>query len=97
MEETCVCELRYSSNHATFFTSKWFVGSSSNKMSAFMRMARASASFIFQPPERATTGPLIISSVNWKEESVEATDSLVVPWPWMTESERTNSTTFIVC
>mmetsp|Transcript_44751 Transcript_44751/g.93714 ORF Transcript_44751/g.93714 Transcript_44751/m.93714 type:complete len:107 (-) Transcript_44751:981-1301(-) len=40
------------SSQATFLTSKWLVGSSRSMMSAFMRMARHRASFIFHPPER---------------------------------------------
>merc|ERR1719326_1057405 len=47
----CVSEVRYVLSHATFFTSRWFVGSSSSSMSAPESTARASASFIFQPPE----------------------------------------------
>mmetsp|Transcript_13759 Transcript_13759/g.55664 ORF Transcript_13759/g.55664 Transcript_13759/m.55664 type:complete len:124 (-) Transcript_13759:1522-1893(-) len=97
MEETVFWEQRYSSSHATFFTSRWFVGSSRRRMSAFMRMARASASFIFQPPERATTGPVIILSVNWKERRVASTSAAVVPCCLMTSLSRTNSTTVISC
>mmetsp|Transcript_13828 Transcript_13828/g.58139 ORF Transcript_13828/g.58139 Transcript_13828/m.58139 type:complete len:159 (+) Transcript_13828:2393-2869(+) len=97
IEDTVVCEQRYSSSHATFFTSRWFVGSSRSRMSAFMRMARASASFIFQPPESATTGPLIMRSVNWKLRSVASTSAAVVPWLLITSSSRTNSTTVISC
>ena len=52
---TVFCEVRKFSSHATFFTSRWLVGSSSRRMSALRRMARQSASFIFHPPERPDT------------------------------------------
>ncbi len=48
-------------SQATLCTSKWLVGSSSSRMSAFWSMARTRASFIFQPPDSAAT-PLAISS-----------------------------------
>mmetsp|Transcript_3948 Transcript_3948/g.18143 ORF Transcript_3948/g.18143 Transcript_3948/m.18143 type:complete len:142 (-) Transcript_3948:1412-1837(-) len=97
MEETVFWEHRYSSSHATFFTSRWFVGSSRRRISAFMRMARASASFIFHPPESATTGPLIMRSVNWKDERVASMSAAVVPWPLMTSLSSTNSTMVMSC
>ena len=46
-------------------------------MSAFMRMARASASFIFHPPESAATGHLIMRSVNWKLRSDASTSAAI--------------------
>ena len=44
-------------------------------MSAFISMARARASFIFQPPDRAATGEPCISSVNPTDDSTAATSS----------------------
>mmetsp|Transcript_3620 Transcript_3620/g.15899 ORF Transcript_3620/g.15899 Transcript_3620/m.15899 type:complete len:116 (+) Transcript_3620:314-661(+) len=49
---TSLSPRRYSSTHFTFITSRWLVGSSIRRMSALRHMARASASFMRQPPER---------------------------------------------
>mmetsp|Transcript_9191 Transcript_9191/g.22992 ORF Transcript_9191/g.22992 Transcript_9191/m.22992 type:complete len:159 (-) Transcript_9191:1445-1921(-) len=97
MDEMVVWLMRYSSSHALFLTSKWLVGSSSRKMSAFIRMARARASFIFHPPDSAVTGPKIMRSVNWKLRRVASTSSAVVPCSLMTASLSTNSTMVISC
>mmetsp|Transcript_21860 Transcript_21860/g.49852 ORF Transcript_21860/g.49852 Transcript_21860/m.49852 type:complete len:85 (-) Transcript_21860:378-632(-) len=42
--------------HLTLETSKWLVGSSMSKISAFCNIARARASFILQPPESDEIG-----------------------------------------
>mmetsp|Transcript_37495 Transcript_37495/g.60223 ORF Transcript_37495/g.60223 Transcript_37495/m.60223 type:complete len:118 (-) Transcript_37495:1530-1883(-) len=97
MDDTVVCEMRYSSSHALFLVSRWLVGSSRRKMSAFIRMARASASFIFHPPDNAMTEPLIWRSVNWNACSVAVTSSAEVPCPLITSSLMTNSTMVMSC
>mmetsp|Transcript_33773 Transcript_33773/g.85514 ORF Transcript_33773/g.85514 Transcript_33773/m.85514 type:complete len:104 (+) Transcript_33773:2143-2454(+) len=57
------CVFKYCTSHATLVVSKWLVGSSSSRMSACSSMARASASFIFQPPDRLVISRLLSSSV----------------------------------
>ena len=44
-------------------------------MSAFMSMARARASFIFQPPESEATAEACISSVKPTDDKTRATSS----------------------
>jgi len=69
--------------HLTFMTSKWFVGSSISKMSAFWSMARDSANFMRQPPERVVTGSVIIFLEKPTFSIILATSSLVEPQAWM--------------
>ena len=42
----------YSSNHSTACMSRWFVGSSSSKMSVFSRSSRARFTRVFSPPDK---------------------------------------------
>mmetsp|Transcript_10783 Transcript_10783/g.39975 ORF Transcript_10783/g.39975 Transcript_10783/m.39975 type:complete len:232 (+) Transcript_10783:2393-3088(+) len=72
---------RYSSTHFTFITSRWLVGSSMSKMSAFKHMALANASFMRHPPERNVTRhctPFCISP-NPTLSNMRSTTSVVIP------------------
>ena len=55
------------------------MGSSSSRMSALSSMARASASFIFHPPDSEVTGDCCISGVKPTDASVETTTVRSVP------------------
>mmetsp|Transcript_40553 Transcript_40553/g.100164 ORF Transcript_40553/g.100164 Transcript_40553/m.100164 type:complete len:127 (+) Transcript_40553:2240-2620(+) len=75
-------------------TSKWFVGSSSRRMSAFCNIARASASFMRQPPERVDTASLgRAAPLSWKPTALSCacTCSREMPYFWMPSSSSTYS------
>jgi|MDSY01.1.fsa_nt_gb hypothetical protein len=58
----CVSFCRRLMNQSTVAWSRWFVGSSSSMMSGSMRMHRARASFMRQPPLSADVGPFSFTS-----------------------------------
>mmetsp|Transcript_5116 Transcript_5116/g.11171 ORF Transcript_5116/g.11171 Transcript_5116/m.11171 type:complete len:92 (-) Transcript_5116:1585-1860(-) len=79
MAVTSLREFMYAFTQATLITSRWLVGSSRRRMSARCSMARASASFILQPPERVDTawcGLALPSSLKPTECIVLSTSSL---------------------
>merc|ERR1719247_1845539 len=69
--------------HVTFITSRWFVGSSMSRMSAFWSIARESASFMRHPPLSVVTGSAIIFFEKPTFSIISATSSLVEPQAWM--------------
>lgn len=82
--------VRYASSHATLITSKWFVGSSSNRMSALNSMARASASFIFHPPDKLPMACACLSSLNPTEPRVSTISASLA---WMRVSDKMKEST----
>ena len=60
----CVSFWRRLMNQSTVAWSRWLVGSSSSMMSGWIRMHRASASFMRHPPLSAEVGPLSLTSSN---------------------------------
>lgn len=52
--------------------SKWFVGSSSNRISGYTNNARANATLILQPPESEPTVLLSIAGVKPKPPKIVA-------------------------
>eukprot|EP00960_Hanusia_phi_P037692 753067-Hanusia_phi.AAC.6 len=79
IDVTLCSDVRYCSSHATFFLSKWLVGSSSSKISALSSIALASATFIFQPPLSAWIDFPSSSSVKPTVLSTLVTSSLDSP------------------
>mmetsp|Transcript_17594 Transcript_17594/g.61884 ORF Transcript_17594/g.61884 Transcript_17594/m.61884 type:complete len:231 (+) Transcript_17594:1705-2397(+) len=78
-------------SHATLSTSRWFVGSSMSSTSARWSMARASASFMRQPPDSVMTPSPSIFSVKPTPRSVFDTSSRDTPHDWMAGSANTYS------
>mmetsp|Transcript_2568 Transcript_2568/g.7764 ORF Transcript_2568/g.7764 Transcript_2568/m.7764 type:complete len:125 (-) Transcript_2568:1278-1652(-) len=72
IEDISVLVVKYSTSHATFVVSMWLVGSSRSRMSAPMSMARASASFIRQPPE----SDLIVDAWSCSENPISVSTSI---------------------
>mmetsp|Transcript_14583 Transcript_14583/g.34928 ORF Transcript_14583/g.34928 Transcript_14583/m.34928 type:complete len:127 (+) Transcript_14583:1483-1863(+) len=76
-------------------TSKWLVGSSRRRISAFRSMARARASFMRHPPERVDTawsGLALPSSVKPTVARTLRTSSLGMFMAWIFSSAKTYST-----